>query len=204
LPNGNYTVTVQDTAGNIEVASCVIETSGQAHFANMNVPNDILSQTHPSIVLDTQASTDAFGSYTYHYQWYVDGNILPYTPPELTVTTPGEYKVEITIEELDCMGSLFKNIEYVPACFINYMTACESFANSIEVQFEYGFPPYETLITGTVDNTNTVYNEVFTHNGTIEIADIPYGVYTVRTTDKYGKYCERTITFTDTFKEELL
>lgn len=204
LPNGNYTVTVEDTAGNIEVASCVIETSGQAHFASMSVPNDILSQASPSVVLDTEASTNAFGNYTYHYQWYVDGEILPYTSPEIEVTTPGNYEVRIYIEELDCEGVIAKNIGYTPSCSIDYRTACESFANTIEVAFDYGFLPYETVISGTVDGSNASYYEVFIHNGTVEIADIPYGVYTVRTTDKYGKYCERNITFTDTFKEELL
>lgn len=203
LPNGNYTITVEDTAGNIEVASCVLETSGQAHFASMHVPNDILSSTNTSIVLDTQASTNAFGNYTYHYQWYVDDAILPYTTSDLTLTTPGEYKVEITIEELDCVGVINQSIGHTPTCFIDYIVACESFANSIEVRFEYGFPPYETQISGTTHDTNTSYYEAFYHTGNIEIADIPYGDYTVRTTDSYGKYCERHLSFIDTFSEEI-
>lgn len=204
LPNGDYTITVEDTAGNIEVASCTIETSGRAHFSNIDVPNDRLRITNTSIILDTQPSTTDFGNYTYHYQWYVDGEILPYTTPEIEVTTPGFYEVEIVIEELECVGVIIQDIKYDPACSIDYMTACESFANTIEVTFDYGFPPYETVISGTVEATSAPYNEVIIHNGDIQIADIPYGDYTVRSTDRYGKYCERNISFRDTFNEDIL
>lgn len=204
LPNGSYTITVEDNEGNIESSSCMIETSGGATFSSFDISNTILSSSNASILLNTQDSTDDFGSYTYHYQWYLDEGVLPDTTPSLLAILPGEYKVEIYIEELDCMGVITQNIKYNPACSIHSITACESFANAIEITFDYGFPPYKTQIEGTITEDGTNYNQIYTHNGNIEIADIPYGEYTVRTEDKYEEYCERNITFVDTFKEEIL
>lgn len=200
LSNGNYTITVEDALGNMEVSTCVIEVSDWISFphSNFNLTNNILSINQPSILLDASVSTTAYGNYTYSYQWYLDGTILSDTTSSIVASIPGEYEVEIYIEELDCMGKLYQSITHQPSCSIGFQTACDAYANTIEVTFDYGFPPYTTQISG------SAYNQEYIHQGNIIIADIPYGGYTVRTTDRYGEFCQSSFSFVDTFNEDIL
>lgn len=200
LSNDNYTITVEDAAGNIERGFCMIETSDWISFPhpNFNLTNNILSINQPSILLDTSVNTTAYGNYTYSYQWYLDGTVLSDTTPSILASIPGEYEVEIYIEELGCRGKMYQSITHQPSCSIDFQTACDAYANTIEVTFDYGFPPYTTQISG------SAYNQEYIHQGNIIIADIPYGGYTVRTTDRYGEFCQSSFSFVDTFNEDIL
>jgi len=73
-------------------------------------------------IIDTQLS----GSYT--YKWYKNNNLLPLeTQPSYTVTNPGTYKVEVTLNPSTCSVSNEIKIEYTPQIILNNasLTQCD-------------------------------------------------------------------------------
>lgn len=202
LPNGNYSISVTDNLGNVKNDSCTIETTSYASFNAIDIPNATLSSTNTSILLDTQQSTNAFGSYTYYYQWYLDNEMLPYTSPELLVAEPGEYKVEISVLELGCVGVILTPINYEPSCKIETIVYCEQYNNILDIEVIYGFAPFETIVYG-IEASGASYHEIIHHSDSVQIADIPYGSFTVETYDKYGKSCVQQVIFEEVLKENI-
>ena len=73
-------------------------------------------------IIDTQLS----GSYT--YKWYKNNVLLPLeTQPSYTVTNPGTYKVEVTLNPSTCSVSNEIKIEYTPQIILNNasLTQCD-------------------------------------------------------------------------------
>jgi len=202
LPNGQYTISVEDSVGNVFIEECLIELNGYAAMGQFQLSHTTLTQNNPTILLDAQPNLNNYGNYTYTYTWFKDNAPLSETTPQLTVSEPGNYHLEVYIHELDCFGKIEQIIDHKAICFISHGNSCEKHDNYLEVQFDYGFPPYELRITGTNSGNGGTYDRTYMHQGDIILADIPFGEYTVRSTDRYGGYCQETIVFEDVLEGE--
>ena len=101
-------------------------------------------------VIDTQLSP------SYTYNWYKDGILLPTeTNPSYTVTSPGTYKVEVTLTPSSCVAANEIKIEYTPEIVLNNhtLTHCDFDGDGKEI---FDLSQADALI----KNNNTTLSDV--------------------------------------------
>lgn len=184
----SYWVTVTDSLG----ATCVTEVSFQetGSWGSLG-PNQMLTISQQTISLD---GTIPFGSNPdYTYQWYHNGTLLSNTNPQLTISIPGNYQVEVTFPD-GCIGKAGITIGYNIEGSIDQHSGCDEASNTLDIIIDYGIPPYEVTIaehpSGTVYYTNPNVMGSITQSG------MPYGDYTVTVTDDYGGVLYQQVSFT--------
>lgn len=184
-----YTVTVTDATGASYQETVTLNNYSSSGSLG---PNQMLSYSQPTIILD---GTLPFGNNpAFTYQWFRDGNLLASTDPQLTVTTPGIYKVVVTFPD-GCKGRATISIGYDLEGTIVQQSDCYEASNTLNILIDYGLPTYQTDISGTQYPSGSPYNYTQFHTGSITLSGIPYGDYTVIVTDNYGGFLYQQLSF---------
>lgn len=191
-----YTITVTDSLGAVYTHTCYFEGVSSYNQGSLG-PDLTLNSSNTSFTLD--ASSMWGGPQNYSYEWLQNG--IPYpnnNTPQLTVNTPGTYVAKIYFPDEDCYGYATQNVYSLLEGLISWDEGCEEFANTISVDIEYGFPPYEITIIGTTAAGGNYTHNQQGFNGNFMFGGIPFGSYTVTVTDRYGsQITEPNIKFID-------
>ena len=180
---GEFIITITDSLGSVFVGSCFFYENS---YSTGSLGSDLtLSSSFPQHTLD--ASTSFGGPQNYSYQWLRNGIMLPNTTPQLTVDTPGLYTAKIYFPDDECYGYASQTVHSVLEGTISQNNNnCDEFANTVFVEIDFGFPPYEISITGTTAGGGSYTLQQGGYMGDFMLGGIPYGSYYVIVGDYYG------------------
>lgn len=175
-----YTVIVKDATGFVvETDVDVVPT-----FINTDLgPDQILNASNQQVTLDAGTYNPAAT-----YLWYLDGVLMSEITPTITVTTPGEYKVVVTSANRMCVDEDKVVIDYRFGGLAEAIVDCDDQSGIIDLAVSGGIPPFTTTISS-VDYT-IIQVHSLEH---ILINDIPFGNYTITTSDSNNELFTQTV-----------
>lgn len=181
---GIVTITITDSLGAVYVDTCEFEFGSQ--FGYTSLGSDLtLSSSEPQHTLD--ASTIVSGSTQNHsFEWFRNGVQMSNITPQLIVYIPGEYTAKIYYPDDDCYMYASQTVHSLLEGTITQDNDCDEFTNTISVEFDFGFDPYEISIIETTTSGGGYIFQQGGYSGDFMVSDIPYGSYTVTVTDVYG------------------
>lgn len=190
-----YTITVTDSLGAVYTHTCYFEGVSSYNQGSLG-PDLTLNSSNTSYTLD--ASSMWGGPHNHIYEWFQDG--IPYpnnNTPQLTVTKPGTYVAKIYFPDNDCYGYATQNVYSVLEGQISSTNGCDEFSNTIAVDIDYGFSPYNITIIGSIAGGGNYSHFQQGFAGNFMFGNIPFGNHTVTVTDRYGSQITENINFED-------
>lgn len=190
-----YTITVTDSLGAVYTHTCYFEGVSSYNQGSLG-PDLTLNSSNTSYTLD--ASSMWGGPHNHIYEWFQDG--IPYpnnNTPQLTVTKPGTYVAKIYFPDNDCYGYATQNVYSVLEGQISSTNGCDEFSNTIAVDIDYGFSPYNITIIGSIAGGGNYSHSQQGFAGNFMFGNIPFGNHTVTVTDRYGSQITENINFED-------
>jgi len=187
LPD-SFTVTVTDANGLYQ--EIVVEPIHYLMEASLG-DDRVLNSDYPSISLDAGphiADPNAT------YKWFKDGVLLENDGFSIgDITEPGEYSVEVTSEDGNCVTTDTVVLTYSLTGSMSILYGCGSPSSSaFELNIYGGSPPFTTVITGQGQTVYQVHNDNY-----IVFTNIDYGWRTVTTTDSKGSVYQESIFLPD-------
>lgn len=178
LSEGPHTILITDSLGSVYEDLCEFE-AGMGNAPLSLEPDLFLDYENQEHILDVSNLWEGPSNYT--YEWLHNGILMSAVGPHLTVDTPGVYTVKVYFPDTDC----YRYAEQIVHSQLKGQildSGCEEPDFELTIEIQYGFPPYHTTIEGISDPN---YYDERTHNGDINISDIPTGDYKVTVTDQY-------------------